>query len=210
MVYTRPDIAYVVSLLSRYMSNPGRDHWEALKWILRYLKGTTDFGLIYQKKQTTIGLVEGYVDSDYAKDLDERRSITGYLFTGCGCVVSWKSTLQNIVALSTTKVEYVAAAEATKEALWLKGLVSELGMNQKSVTVFCDSQSALCLTKNQGFHERTKHIDVRFHFIRDIAEQGLVNVSKISTKDNPADMLTKPISKVKFKQCLNLINVGVV
>ncbi|RVW97586.1 Retrovirus-related Pol polyprotein from transposon TNT 1-94 [Vitis vinifera] len=168
---------------SRYMSNPGRDHWEALKWILRYLKGTTDFGLIYQRKQTTIGLVEGYVDSDYAKDMDERRSIT---------------------------VEYVAAAEATKEALWLKGLVSELGMNQKSVTVFCDSQSALCLTKNQGFHERTKHIDVRFHFIRDIAEQGLVNVSKISTKDNPADMLTKPISKVKFKQCLNLINVGVV
>ena len=88
MVYTRPDIAYVVSLLSRYMSNPGRDRWEALKWILRYLKGTTDFGLIYQRKQTTIGLVEGYVDSDYAKDMDERRSITGYLFTVCGCIAS--------------------------------------------------------------------------------------------------------------------------
>ena len=112
------------------------------------------------------------------------------------------------MALSTTKVEYVAAAEATKEALWLKGLVYELGMNQKSVMVFCYSQSAICLTKNQGFDKRTKHIDVRFHFIRDIAEQGLVNVSKISTKDNPADMLTKPISKVKFKQCLDLINVG--
>ncbi|RVW77777.1 Retrovirus-related Pol polyprotein from transposon TNT 1-94 [Vitis vinifera] len=154
MVCTRPDIAH---------------------------SGTADSGLIYQRKQTTIGLVEGYVDSDYTKDLDERRSITGYLFTGCGCVVSWKSTLQNIVALSTTKVEYATAVEATKEALWLKGL-------------------------NQGFDKRTKHIDVRFHFIRDTVEQGLVNVSKIST----ADMLTKPILKVKFKQCLNLINVGAV
>ena len=139
MVCTRPDIAHSVSLLSHYMSNPGRDHREALKWILRYLKGTADSGLIYQRKQTTIGLVEGYVDSDYTKDLDERRSITGYLFTGCGCVVSWKSTLQNIVALSTTKVEYATAVEATKEALWLKGLVYELGMNQKSVMVFCYS-----------------------------------------------------------------------
>ena len=83
-------------------------------------------------------------------------------------------------------------------------------MNQRNVTVFCDSQSAICLTKNQGFHETTKHIDVRFHFIRDIMEQGLVNVNKISIKDNPANKLTKPIPNVKFKQCLNLINVGVV
>ena len=83
-------------------------------------------------------------------------------------------------------------------------------MNQRNVTLFCDSQSAICLTKNQGFHEKTKHIDVRFHFIRDIMEQGLVNVNKISIKDNPANMLTKPIPNVKFKQCLNLINVGAV
>ena len=88
MVCTRLDIAYGVSLLNHYMSDTGKDPWEALKWILRYLKGTTDFGLIYQRKQTTIGLVEGYVDSDYANDLDRRISITSYLFTVCGCVVS--------------------------------------------------------------------------------------------------------------------------
>ena len=89
------------------------------------------------------------------------------LFIVCGCIVSWKSVLQNIVVLSTTKAEYVAIVEATKEALWLKDLVSELGMNQRSVMVFCDSQSAICLKKNQGFHEKAKHIDVRFHFTGD-------------------------------------------
>ena len=117
MVCTRADIAYGVSLLSHYMINPRKGHWEALKWILRYLKSTADFGLIYQRKQITIGLVEGYVDSDYAKDLDERRLITGYLFIVCGCIVSWKSILQNIVALSTTEAKYVAIVEAIKEAL---------------------------------------------------------------------------------------------
>ena len=117
MVCTRLDIAYGVSLLNHYMSNNGKDPWEALKWILRYLKGNANFGLIYQRRRIIIGLVEGYVDSDYAKDLDERRLITGYLFIVCGCIVSWKSILQNIVALSTTEVEYVAIVEATKEAL---------------------------------------------------------------------------------------------
>ena len=115
-------------------------------------------------------MVECYVDSDYAKDLDERRLITGYLFIVCGCIVSWKSVLQNIVVLSTTKAEYVAIVETTKEALWLKDLVSELRMNQRSVMVFCDSQSAISLTKNQGFHEKAKHIDVRFHFTGIIME----------------------------------------
>ena len=117
MVCTRLDIAYGVSLLNHYMSNTGKDPWEALKWILRYLKGNVNFGLIYQRKRIIIGLVEGYVDSDYANDLDRRISITSYLFTVCGCTVSWKSTSQNIVTLSTIKAEYVAIVEATKEAL---------------------------------------------------------------------------------------------
>ena len=123
MVCTRPDIAQSVSVVSKYMANPGKRHWEAVKWILRYLKGAPDVGLTFRKSEGISIL--GYVDSDYAGDLDRRRSTTGYIFTLVGSAVSWKSTLQSIVALSTTEAEYMAATEAVK-AIWLKGLVAEL------------------------------------------------------------------------------------
>nr|XP_009787759.1 PREDICTED: uncharacterized protein LOC104235647 [Nicotiana sylvestris] len=158
MVCTRPDIAQSVSVVSRYMSNPGKRHWEAVKWILRYLKGASGVGLTFRKSGTGISIL-GYVDSDYAGDLDRRRSTTGYIFTLVGSAVSWKSTLQSIVALSTTEAEYMAAVEAVKETIWLKGLVVELSLVQLESTLRCDSQSAIHLMKNQRFHERTKHID---------------------------------------------------
>lgn len=109
--------------------------------------------------------VKGYCDSDYASDLDRRRSITGYVFLVGGNTVSWRSGLQHIVALFTTEAKYMALVEATKEGLWLKGITSEFGFQQKKVEIFCDSQSALCLAQNSVFHERTKHIDVRLDFI---------------------------------------------
>ncbi|KAG8481449.1 hypothetical protein CXB51_026307 [Gossypium anomalum] len=113
-----------------------------------------------------------YVDADFAGDLDRRRSLTGYVFTIEGCAISWKATLQTTVALSTTEAEYMAITEACKEAIWLKGLFSELNEDLQINTVFCDSQSAIFLTKDQMFHERTKHIDVRYHFVRDIIASG--------------------------------------
>ncbi|KAG8477637.1 hypothetical protein CXB51_031043 [Gossypium anomalum] len=116
--------------------------------------------------------VIGYVDADFAGDLDRRRSLTGYVFTIGGCAISWKATLQTTVALSTTEAEYMAITEACKEAIWLKGLFSELNEDLQISTVFCDSQSAIFLTKDQMFHERTKHIDVRYHFVRDIIASG--------------------------------------
>ncbi|WMV36884.1 hypothetical protein MTR67_030269 [Solanum verrucosum] len=116
MVCTHPDIAQSVSLVSRYMTNPGKKHWEAVKWILRYLKGASDVGLTFRKSEGISVL--GYVDSDNAGDLDRRRSTTGYIFTFVGSVVSWKSALQSIVSLSTTEAEYMAATEAVKEAIW--------------------------------------------------------------------------------------------
>ncbi|KAK3010795.1 hypothetical protein RJ639_011899 [Escallonia herrerae] len=121
---------------------------------------------------------------------------------------SWKATLQTIVALSTTEAEYIAATEAVKEAIWLKGLVGDLGLKQESSTVYCNSQSAIHLTKNQMFHEWTKHIDVRFHFIRDVVSQGTVMVEKIFTDENPANMMTKHIPEIKFKHCLDLISIS--
>ncbi|KAH9718762.1 hypothetical protein KPL71_022343 [Citrus sinensis] len=207
MVLTRPDIAHAVSVVSRYMSNPGKEHWNAVKWILRYLRGTSGHGLIYGGQRRDDSLIVGYVDADYAGDLDRRRSLTGYLFTFNNCTINWKSQLQSVVALSTTEAEYTAAAEAIKEAIWLKGMLKELGVNQRSVVIHCDSQSAICLSKNQTHHERTKHIDIKVHFIRLEVSKATVMLQKIHTDDNVADMLTKAVPGAKFKFCLDLAGI---
>lgn len=174
MVGTRPDIAHAVGLVSRFMSSPCKEHWMAVKWVLRYIRDTTDFKLTFTKPDKFA--VRGYCDSDYAADLDRRRSITGYVFQAGGNTISWRSGLQHIVALSTTEAEYMALVEAAKEALWLKGIAGELGFLQEQVEIFCDSQSAICLAKNSVHHERTKHIDVRYHFIRDVVADGSLKV----------------------------------
>ena len=139
--------------------------------------------------------------------MDKRRSTTGYVFTFAKAPVSWKSTLQSTVALSTTEAEYMAVTEAVKEAIWLQGLLSELEMEQKHIKVHCDSQSAIHLSKNQVYHARTKHIDVRYHVVREILEEGGVIIQKIRTTKNPADMITKVVTTVKFKHYLDLINI---
>ena len=202
MVCTRQDLAHAVSVVSRFMGQPGREHWQAVKRIFRYLRGTSDVGLIYGGD--TQCLVTGYSDSDYAGDVDTRRSMTGYVFTLGGSVVSWKATLQPTVTLSTTEAEYMALTEAAKEGIWLKGLVSDLGLHHDQATVYCDSLSAICLAKDQVHHERTKHIDVRYHFLR---SEKRIKVKKVGTADNPADMFTKPVPQSKFQHCLDLLNI---
>ncbi|PNX69499.1 retrovirus-related Pol polyprotein from transposon TNT 1-94 [Trifolium pratense] len=204
MVCTRSDISQAVSVVSRFMANPGKTHWEAVKWILRYLKGTIDTCLCFGGDACHIN---GFVDSDYAGDLDRRRSTTGYVFQIHGVPVSWRSMLQSTVALSTTEAEYMAVAEGVKEALWLRGLLDDLGMKQECVKLSCDSQSALHLAKNQVHHARTKHIDVRYHFVRDVVEEGNISLTKVHTDENSADMLTKVVSGSKFQHCLNLLNI---
>ncbi|KAG8479376.1 hypothetical protein CXB51_029148 [Gossypium anomalum] len=134
-----------------------------------------------------------------------RRFLIGYVFTIGGCAISWKATLQTTIALSTTEANYMAITKACKEAIWLKGLFSELNEDLQISIVFCDSQSVIFLTKDQMFHERTKHIDVRYHFIRDIIARGDIVVSKISTHENPADMMTKSLPITNFEHCLDLV-----
>jgi hypothetical protein len=211
MICTRPDLAHVVSVVSRFMHNPGKEHWNAVKWILRYLKGTSDFGLLFGKnsvKETGVmGFVEGFVDSDFAGDLDKRRSISGYIFSSCGSAVSWRASLQSVTALSTTEAKYVSATEGVKEAIWMQGLISELDVPQDVIKVYCDSHSVICLTKNDMYHFKTKHIDIKYHFIRNIVAEGKIKVDKIHTDENPADMLIKPLSNTKFKHCLDLVGV---
>ncbi|KAE8684070.1 hypothetical protein F3Y22_tig00111154pilonHSYRG00007 [Hibiscus syriacus] len=158
---------------------------------LMYAMGTVGHGIVFGSQRDN-PLVVGYVDSDYAGDLDNRRSTTGYVFTLGGGPICWKSIVQSIVALSTTEAEYMAAAEAAKEALWLTGLVKELGVQQGGVQLLCDNQSAIHLAKNQVYRARTKHIDVRFHKIRELVASGEVLFQKVHTDENAADMFTKP------------------
>ncbi|GKC04925.1 hypothetical protein Tco_0996535 [Tanacetum coccineum] len=167
MICTRPDIAHVVGVVSRYMAEPGREHWEAVKRILRYIKGTSGVALCFGESDL---IVKGYVDSDYAGDLDG-------------------------------KAEYVAAAQASKEAVLLKMLLEELGHKQEKITLFCDNQSALYLAKNPTFHSKIKHIRVQYHFVREKVEEGTVDMRKIHTDDNVADYLTKAINCDKFIWC---------
>ncbi|GKB63852.1 retrovirus-related pol polyprotein from transposon TNT 1-94, partial [Tanacetum coccineum] len=209
MVCTRPDIAYAVSVVSRYLANPGKNHWEAVKWILKYLRGTVNVGLVYGTHRGNHVDVTGFVDSDYAKDPDKGRSITGYAFLVQRCVVSWKATLQHVVALSTTEAEYMALTEAVKEAIWLRGLLEELGVELNTVAVNCDNQGAIHLSRNHVFHERTKHINVRYHFIREVLEAKTVEVLKVGTEHNAADALTKVVPGHKLQHCLELLSVGI-
>ena len=204
MVCTRPDIAHAVGVVSRYMSNPGKQHWEAVKWILRYLRGTADYALCFKKSD--LGL-EGFVDADMAGDVDGRKSTTGYVYTLGGTVVSWVSKLQKIVALSTTEAEYVAVTEASKEMIWLQSFLEELGHKQVKSVLHCDSQSAIHLARNPVYHARTKHIQVRYHFIRSALEDGVLVLEKILGSQNPADMLTKTVPIEKLKLCATSVGL---
>ena len=172
------------------------------------MSGTANHGILYGDSDKNSCQVSGFVDSDFAADLDKRRSITGYVFILNGGAVSWKASLQSVVALSTTEAEYIALTEAVKEAKWLSGLVFEFGLKQDSVCIGCDSSSAIQLCKNPKYHERTKHIDVRLHFVRVEIANGVVNVVKVPTQTNPADILTKVVPAIKFRNSLNLIGVG--
>ena len=192
------------------MHSPGKGHWQAVKWILRYLRGTLDVGLKYERMETMDQYVIGYADSDYAGDLDKRRSTSGYIFTLARGPVSWRSTLQSTVALSTTEAEYMALTEAAKEAVWLRNLVGDFGIVQRQVTIFCDSQSAICLTKNPVHHNSMKHVRVKFNYVRERVEEGDIIVTKVDTEDNQADMLTKIVTGIKFNHCLSLINVSLI
>jgi hypothetical protein len=206
MVCSRPDLSHAMSLVSRYMANLGKEHWNVVQWIFRYLCGTSKACLKFGR--TGGGLV-GYVDSDYAADLDKRRSLTCYVSTVGGCAVSWKATLQDVPAQSTTEAEYMAINKACKEAVWLKGLFAELCGDNSCIKLFYDSQSAIYLTKDQMFHERTKHIDIKYHYVRDVVARGKLQLCKISTHDNPADMMTQPVPVAKFELCSSLVGINV-
>jgi hypothetical protein len=186
---------HAVGVVSRYMNNPGKEHWEVVKWILRCLRGTAIHELCFGGLDIVL---QGYVGSYMAGDKDSRRSTTWYVFTVGGTTVSWISKLQNVVSLSTTNVEYVVATEASKEMIWLQRFMEDLGKKQENNILYCDSESAIHLAKNSTFHLNTKHIHLRYHFIRTVLEDGHLKLEKIHNSHNPADMLTKGVTREKL------------
>ena len=193
---TRPDITYAVQTVSCFSKNPGQAHWEAVKRIFRYLKGTKELWLSYGGEEKEL---RGYADADGSM-AEDRHAISGYAFLLHGGAVSWAAKRQEIVSLSTTESEYVAVTHASKEALWLRSLITQLfDVTLDPTTLFSDNQSAIALTKDHQYHPRTKHIDIRFHFIRWIIENGFIRLIYCPTDDMLADTLTKALPSPKVK-----------
>jgi phosphopantetheinyl transferase (holo-ACP synthase) len=203
---TRPDIAYATSMLGRYASNPGPEHIKAVKRVFRYLKGSLNYSITYSGDTKTSLYITGYTDADYAGDKDEYKSTTGYIFYLANGPISYKSKLQPITAQSTTEAEYIALANATKEATYIKALITELGLyKQSNIPIYSDNNGAIQLAKNPAYHERSKHINVRYHLIRQKLADNTISIHYIPTKDQKADGLTKPLSKTRFKEFIDLI-----
>jgi hypothetical protein len=193
LAHTRPDLAFSVDYVSRFMQWPTTEHQQAVKRIIRYVAWTLDHNLYYPRCPGEAHLV-GYSDNDHAGDIDTSKNRSGILFFFCKCLVSWQPVKQQVVALSSCETEYIAASTALTQSLWLVQLLDDLlDRDTRAVELRVDSKSALALTKNLIFHERSKHIRVRYHFIRGCLEEGSFKARYINTKDQLTDLLTKPL-----------------
>ena len=208
MIGTRPDIAAATIAASRFMSNPGTQHWTAVKKIFRYLRGTTSLGITFSgstnnnkdvnNNNNNINVI-GYCDSDWGDNIDHRKSTTGYVFHIANGPVSWSSKVQPTVALSSTEAEYMAVSMAAQDAKWIINLLNELHFEVKTpVVIYEDNQGCIALSKNNVNHSRTKHIDIKHHFIRECVKLQQIQLQYLPTEEMVADMLTKPIDTKKF------------
>ena len=204
-VSTRPDITFAVNRLARYTAAPTKQHMDALLHVVRYLKGTSEMGLCFKPGEFT---VEGQCDSDYASsDLDARKSCSGYVFLINGVAVSWQSKLQGTTTLSTAEAEYMAACAGTKEALWMQQLLQFMGVPQPTMAMRSDNQAALSIMENPVISQKSKHIDVQYHFLREMVFKKKVGFSYLPTSEMVADGLTKALPKIKFQLFRNRLGV---
>eukprot|EP00253_Pinus_taeda_P007207 PITA_07207 len=199
-------VLYVDDVIFTDSWRPKEAHWQEAKRILRYVKGTKRFGILYTVSEHS-DLV-GYTDSDWAGSVDDRKSTSGYVFHMGSGAISWASKKQSIVALSTSEAEYVAATAAACQAVWMRRMLRSLGQEQaKATVIFCDNSSAIALSKNSVFHKRTKHIDMRFHYIRELVSNGEIALEHCRTQEQVADILTKPLDQKSFaflRKCLGM------
>ena len=207
-IATRPDISYAVGLLGHFSANPGLPHWKAAKHLLRYLKGTMDMKLTYAPDPSQTELFTSYCDADHGGDRDNKRSTSGMIIKMGTGAVSWASRLQTIATLSTTEAEYVSAVSAGQEMVWLRNLLSEFGYQFSGAsTLFIDNQSAISVANNPEHHGRMKHLDLRFYWLRDMVELGSIRVKHLRTEDMPADLLTKPLGRLKVNTLRHMLGL---
>ena len=207
-IATRPDLSAAVGELSKFMSKPGKEHWSGIKRILRYIKGTLDYGLQFEAIGNGKISLTGYADADWGGDLINRKSTSGYAFKLGSSTISWRSKRQSVVALSSTEAEYVALCMASQEAIWLRNLLDNMNFKQEESTViYEDNQGAIALAKNPKNHSRAKHIDVKYHYIRQAVEEKNIKLIYCSTENMIADILTKGLPKLKFEQLRSLLGV---
>jgi len=221
---TRPDIAFAVGALSRFLGNPGRRHWNEVKRVLSYLKGTSSYAIRYYTDKSKIGEVfgysrgvgmrptdgsiEGFCDSDWAGCVDTRRLTSGFVWMMGGGAICWRSKLQMIVALSSTEAEYVGATPAVQEVIWLRDLLCELGIAGTAPSLLnMDNRGAVCLTRGAGDSNRTKHIDIQYHFIRSHVECKRIEVQYLPTDEMVADILTKNLGRIKHDYFIGKLGI---
>lgn len=198
-VGTRADISFAVSTLSQFLESPSELHWKAAKRVLRYLAGTCNMGIEYRSSDMS-NILTAYSDADYGTCSNTRKSISGVILVLNNGPIIWFSRKQGVVATSTTYAEYIAVFDATKEIVWARRILQELGLRQvEPTTLYCDNMAAEQLIKNPTFHRRTKHVDIKFHYTRDIMEQGNLLVEHIASNGQLADILTKPLTREKFE-----------
>jgi hypothetical protein len=187
---TRPDICFAVNTVSQFLVEPRRVHLVAAKHVMRYLKGTMDYGLSYDGDHDFTLI--GYTDADWAGSVADRKSTSGCCFSLRSAMISWQSRKQSSIALSTAEAEYIDACSASCEAIWLRKLLTGLfDLEMRATAILCDNQSCI--------HDRSKHIEIRYHFIRDMVQRGALKLQYISTDEQVADVMTKPLSRVKFE-----------
>jgi len=198
LIATRPDIMYATSLLSRFVQKRVQINYGVGKRILRYLQGTKEFGIWY--KTMTNSRIIGYTDSDWAGSIDDMKSTSSYAFSLGSGIFSWASKKQSTVAQSTTGAEYVVVAEATSQAIWLRKIFKDMGEKQSGPTIInCDNKLAIAMTKNLVHHSRTKHITVKYHFIREVETNMEIQFEYCMTEDQIADIFTKALPRPRFE-----------
>jgi hypothetical protein len=191
VIATRPDIAHAVGVLCRFMSKPGPAHWKATKHLFRYLRGSVDYRLTYAPDPSSSQLFTTYSDADHGGNPDNGRSTSAYVVKMGAGAVSWMSRLQSIVALSTTEAEFISAVSAGQEIVWMRSFLGELGCSFDAPSLLLvDNQSAIQVARNPEHHGRMKHLDLRFFWLRDMVNSGVIAVRYIPTADMAADLLT--------------------
>jgi hypothetical protein len=208
LVNTRPDISFVVGYVSRFLEEPCEDHMAAVKRIVRYVAGTCDWGLWFSRGKEKEALLTGFSDSDYAGDVDQRYSTTGVIFLLADSPISWQSMKQKVVAQSSCEAEYIVAANATCQGLWLARVLGEIqGTTQSSPVLRVDNKSAIALIKNQVLSGQSRHIEVKYHLVRESAARGQITVEFVGTENQLGDIFTKALGRIRFQELRNKIGL---